>query len=59
VENRERDNLADVMAFGIPTATAIQQMILIIMQADTGNNRTLSFSVLIVFLHMVSITLLF
>ncbi|KAG0291160.1 hypothetical protein BGZ96_005450 [Linnemannia gamsii] len=46
-------NFADLVAFGVPTAAGIQQLILIYTQDAAGNNRALSFSVLIVFLHIL------
>ncbi|KAF9156447.1 hypothetical protein BG015_005171 [Linnemannia schmuckeri] len=45
-------NIVDVMAFGIPLAASIQQLILIYSGELSSNNRALSFSVLVVFFHM-------
>ncbi|KAF9140196.1 hypothetical protein BGX30_006901 [Mortierella sp. GBA39] len=50
---RSHYNIADVAAFGIPLAASIQQLVLIYGQKESSNNRALSFSVLVVFFHML------
>ncbi|KAG0058827.1 hypothetical protein BGZ90_004758 [Linnemannia elongata] len=50
---RSHYNIVDVAAFGIPLAASIQQLVLICAQEDSSNNRALSFSVLLVFFHML------
>lgn len=52
-QNRSHYNIVDVAAFGIPLAASIQQLVLICAQEESSNNRALSFSVLLVFFHMV------
>ncbi|KAF8947250.1 hypothetical protein BGZ46_005623, partial [Entomortierella lignicola] len=46
-------NFLDVIAFGIPLAASIDQIVVIYQQNSTGNTRLLSYSVLIVFIHML------
>ncbi|KAF9273734.1 hypothetical protein BGZ88_003550 [Linnemannia elongata] len=50
---RSHYNIVDVAAFGIPLAASIQQLVLICAQEESSNNRALSFSVLLVFFHML------
>ncbi|KAG9063127.1 hypothetical protein KI688_004727 [Linnemannia hyalina] len=50
---RSHYNIVDVAAFGIPLVASIQQLVLICDQKESSNNRALSFSVLVVFFHML------
>ncbi|KAF9548030.1 hypothetical protein EC957_007313 [Mortierella hygrophila] len=52
-QSKTGDGISDVAAFGIPLAASIQQLVLICDHKESSNNRALSFSVLVVFLHML------
>ncbi|KAF9576606.1 hypothetical protein EC968_006953 [Mortierella alpina] len=46
-------NALDVLAYGLPLAASVDQLVAINLGETTGNTRILSFSVLAVFLHML------
>ncbi|KAG0266836.1 hypothetical protein BGZ95_002985 [Linnemannia exigua] len=46
-------HLMDAFAFIVPPVASVMQLYYIHIQDTTGNNRTLSFSILIIFIHMV------
>lgn len=50
---RSSYNLLDLVAFVVPLAASIRQLVIIYKDDPHGSSRVLSFSVLIVFIHMV------
>ncbi|KAG0329626.1 hypothetical protein BGZ99_001233 [Dissophora globulifera] len=50
---RSSYNFLDVVAYGLPMAASIDQIVVILQGNIQGNSRSLSFSVLAVFLHML------
>lgn len=52
---RSSYNMLDLVAYGLPMIASIDQIVIHQMDVYAGNTRILSFSVLVVFLHMVSL----
>lgn len=56
---KSRYNILDLVAYGLPMIASTDQIVVHQLNDVHGNTRVLSFSILVIFIHMVTTDLLF